>query len=81
MQTHCADDNSYKKYCVHSIPNSTFCEPVVIDELIHLIGNLNNNKGAGPDNILATSAKGNVVCHHTTIFIHYKPVLIYWYST
>ena len=22
-----------------------------IDELIHLIGNLNNNKGAGPDNI------------------------------
>ena len=27
-----------------------FCEPVEIDELIYLIGNLNNNKGAGPDN-------------------------------
>ena len=28
-----------------------FCEPVQIDELIQLISNLNNNKGAGPDNI------------------------------
>jgi len=28
-----------------------FCEPVEIDELTHLIGNLNDNKGAGPDNI------------------------------
>ena len=28
-----------------------FREPVQIDELIQLISNLNNNKGAGPDNI------------------------------
>ena len=28
-----------------------FCEPVEIDELINLISNLNNNEGAGPDNI------------------------------
>jgi len=28
-----------------------FCETVEIDELTHLIDNLNNHKGAGPDNI------------------------------
>ena len=50
-QTHSTNANNYKKYCVHPIPNSMFCEPVEINELTNLIGNLNNNKGAGPDNI------------------------------
>ena len=50
-QAHYTNDINYKKYCVCSTPNSMFCEPVQIDELIQLISNLNNNKGAGPDNI------------------------------
>ena len=49
-QAHYTNVSNYKKYCVCSTPNSMFCEPVEIDELIQLISNRNNSKGAGPDN-------------------------------
>ena len=49
--TYPTNDNNYKKYCAHSIPNSMFCEPVEAIELVAIITNLNSAKSAGPDNI------------------------------
>jgi hypothetical protein len=60
-----ASNDDYKIYCDNSVQNSMFVYPVDMQEIMHKINSINNNKAPGPDNIGPNLIKyiADIICY------------------